>query len=71
MKDLTILIPCLNEAETSGICKERAEKLLVDNYFNGELLVSDNGSTDGRQKIASTLGARVADCLIRNYGATL
>jgi glycosyltransferase involved in cell wall biosynthesis len=71
MKDLTILMPCLNEAETLGICIERAKKLLVDNNLNGEVLVSDNGSTDGSQTVARALGARVVDCPIRGYGAAL
>ncbi len=71
MKDLTILMPCLNEAETLGICIERAKKLLVDNNLNGEILVSDNGSTDGSQTIARALGARVVDCPKRGYGAAL
>lgn len=71
MKDLTILMPCLNEAETLGICIERAKKLLVENNLNGEILISDNGSTDGSQTIASALGARVVNCPIRGYGAAL
>jgi len=64
-------MPCLNEAETLGICIERAKVLLVDNHLNGEILVSDNGSTDGSQEIARELGARIVDCSIRGYGAAL
>ncbi len=64
-------MPCLNEAETLGVCIRRAKKLLVDNKINGEILVSDNGSTDGSQKIAIDLGARVVECPIRGYGAAL
>jgi glycosyltransferase involved in cell wall biosynthesis len=71
MKDLTILMPCLNEAETLGVCIGRAKKLLVDNKVDGEILVSDNGSTDGSQEIARTLGARVVECPLPGYGATL
>jgi len=71
MIDLTILMPCLNEAETLGTCIRRAKKLLADNKINGEVLVSDNGSTDGSQKIARDLGARVVECPIRGYGAAL
>ncbi len=71
MKDLTILMPCLNEAETLGICIERAKKLLVDSKIDGEILISDNGSTDGSQEIASALGARVIECPLRGYGAAI
>ena len=71
MKELTILMPCLNEAETLGQCIERAQKLLQDNAIDGEVLISDNGSTDGSQDIARRLGARVVDCPVRGYGAAL
>ena len=71
MKNLTILMPCLNEAETLGVCIVRAKKLLVDNKIDGEILVSDNGSTDGSQEIARALGARVVECPLRGYGAAL
>lgn len=71
MKELTILMPCLNEAETLGTCIERAQKLLKDNAIDGEVLISDNGSTDGSQDIARRLGARVVDCPVRGYGAAL
>lgn len=64
-------MPCLNEAETLGICIERAKKLLVDTNLDGEILVSDNGSTDGSREMALTSGARVVDCPIRGYGAAL
>lgn len=71
MNDVTILMPCLNEAETLGICIERAKKLLTDNHIDGEVLVSDNGSTDGSQDIARASGARVVNCPVRGYGAAL
>ena len=64
-------MPCLNEAETIETCIRRAKKLPADNKINGEVLVSDNGSTDGSQKIARDLGARVVECPIRGYGAAL
>jgi glycosyltransferase involved in cell wall biosynthesis len=69
--ELTILMPCLNEAETIGICIGRARKLLDDNHINGEILVSDNGSTDGSTHIAEKLGAIVTHCPLRGYGAAL
>lgn len=70
-KELTILMPCLNEALTIEICVRRARKLLVDHGIAGEILVSDNGSTDGSQQLAVQLGARVVNCPIRGYGAAL
>ena len=69
--ELTVLMPCLNEAETLGVCIERARKLLADNNIDGEVLVSDNGSTDGSKKIARDLGARVVKCPVKGYGAAL
>jgi glycosyltransferase involved in cell wall biosynthesis len=71
MKELTILMPCLDEAETLGQCIRRALKLLSDNRIDGEILISDNGSTDGSQEIAKSLGARVVYCPVRGYGAAL
>jgi glycosyltransferase involved in cell wall biosynthesis len=71
MKELTILLPCLNEAETLAACIQRAQKLLRDYAIDGEVLVSDNGSTDGSPIIAEKMGARVIHCGIRGYGATL
>ncbi len=71
MKELTILMPCLNEAETIGTCIKRAKELLEKYKIDGEVLVSDNGSTDGSQEIARSLGARVVDCPVRGYGAAL
>ncbi len=71
MKELTILMPCLNEAETLGTCIKRAKELLDKYKIDGEVLISDNGSTDGSQDIARQLGARVVDCPVRGYGAAL
>jgi glycosyltransferase involved in cell wall biosynthesis len=71
MKELTILMPCLNEAETLAVCIERANELLTANKIDGEILISDNGSTDGSQDIARDRGARVVSCPIRGYGAAL
>ena len=71
MIELTILMPCLDEAETIGVCIGRARQLLTANKVTGEILVADNGSSDGSQRIAGELGARVVACPDRGYGAAL
>jgi glycosyltransferase involved in cell wall biosynthesis len=69
--EVSIVMPCLNEKQTIGQCIRRAKKLLDDNRITGEILISDNGSTDGSQDIALSLGARVVECHVRGYGAAL
>ena len=69
--ELTILMPCLNEVETLERCIARAQQLLKDNRIDGEILISDNGSTDGSQEIAQNNGARVVDCPDKGYGSAL
>lgn len=69
--ELTILMPCLNEAETIGICVWKAMRYLAGAGMAGEVLVADNGSTDGSQTIAEGLGARVVAVAERGYGAAL
>lgn len=69
--ELTILIPCLNEAETLAVCVDKARGFLERAGVEGEVLVADNGSTDGSQEIARTAGARVIDISERGYGAAL
>lgn len=69
--ELTILMPCLNEAETLAVCIEKARAYLDRAGIAGEILIADNGSTDGSQAIALGLGARVADVPARGYGAAL
>lgn len=71
MKELTVLMPCLNEGETLGICIKRAKQLLDQYGIDGEVLVADNGSTDGSREIALANGARVIQCPVRGYGAAL
>jgi glycosyltransferase involved in cell wall biosynthesis len=68
---LTIVIPCLNEAETIGICVSKAAAFLADAGVNGEVLVADNGSTDGSAEIAAARGACVIHAKQRGYGAAL
>lgn len=69
--ELTILMPCLNESETLEICIRKAQSFLEANHVRGEIVISDNGSTDGSQEIARRCGAKVVDVPIRGYGAAL
>src|SRR6516225_6452941 len=69
--ELTILMPCLNEAETIQSCVCKAMKFLAESGIRGEVLVADNGSTDGSPGMAEQLGARVVSIAQRGYGAAL
>ena len=69
--DLTILMPCLNEAETLAVCIDKARGFLARSGIVGEVLIADNGSTDGSQLIAEDHGARVVAIPERGYGAAL
>ena len=69
--ELTILMPCLNEAETLEVCIRKAQGFLERSGVSGEVLISDNGSTDGSQEIARRGGARVTNAPRRGYGAAL
>jgi hypothetical protein len=69
--EVTVLLPCLDEAETVGVCVEKALGSLRELEVEGEVLVSDNGSTDGSQEIARRSGARVISAPERGYGAAL
>lgn len=64
-------MPCLNEAETLEICVVKAKGWLEKNGVEGEVLIADNGSTDGSQQLAQNAGARVVPVPIRGYGAAL
>jgi glycosyltransferase involved in cell wall biosynthesis len=69
--ELSIIMPCLNEAETLATCIHKARTFLEISGIEGEVLVADNGSTDGSQKIATNSGARVISVSRRGYGAAL
>jgi hypothetical protein len=69
--ELTILMPCLNEAETLATCIRKALGFLKANGISGEVLIADNGSTDGSREIAAAEGARVVPVVARGYGAAL
>jgi hypothetical protein len=69
--ELTILMPCLDEAETVRICVTKAIRFLHKAGIDGEVVVADNGSTDGSQDLAAEAGARVVSVPTRGYGAAL
>jgi Glycosyl transferase family 2 len=69
--ELTILMPCLNEAETLAICIRKAHAFLARTRIRGEVLVADNGSSDGSQQIALSEGARVVSVIDKGYGSAL
>ena len=69
--ELSILMPCLNEAETLAICIKKAQKALKDLNVKGEVVIADNGSTDGSPEIAASLGARVVHVAEKGYGSAL
>ncbi len=69
--ELTILMPCLNEAETVANCVRTARRFLDEHGVEGEVVVADNGSTDGSQQLAEAAGARVVPIARRGYGAAL
>jgi len=68
---LSIVMPCLNEAETLAKCIEMAKRGIADAGVTGEMIIADNGSTDGSQRIAEELGARVVPVAEKGYGCAL
>ncbi len=69
--ELSIVMPCLNEAETLASCISKALAFLSKNKVSGEIIIADNGSTDGSQSIAKQLGAQVVSIKTRGYGSAL
>jgi len=69
--DVSVVIPCLNEANSIGICVGKAFETFRAAGLRGEVVVADNGSTDGSVEIAEKLGARVVAVAQRGYGAAL
>jgi glycosyltransferase involved in cell wall biosynthesis len=69
--ELTILMPCLNEEATIGICISKGLQFFKKYHIIGEILIADNGSTDGSIRIAETLGARVVRVKEKGYGNAL
>jgi glycosyltransferase involved in cell wall biosynthesis len=64
-------MPCLNEADTIATCIDKAKRAIAEHGISAEILIADNGSTDGSQEIARRLGARVVPVTERGYGAAL
>jgi glycosyltransferase involved in cell wall biosynthesis len=69
--EVSIVMPCLNEAESLAPCVERAKAAIADCGVSGEVLVADNGSTDGSVELAESMGARVVHVQARGYGSAL
>ena len=69
--ELSVVMPCLNEAATVGVCVKKAMDALERHGIRGEVVVADNGSTDGSQRIARDFGARVVPVERRGYGSAL
>jgi glycosyltransferase involved in cell wall biosynthesis len=69
--EVSVVMPCLNEADTLATCIAKAQRALREHGIDGEIIVADNGSTDGSQDIARRLGARVIEVAARGYGNAL
>jgi len=69
--EVSIVMPCLNEADTLALCINKAQQALREAGVTGEIIVADNGSADGSQEIAGGLGARVVDVEMKGYGSAL
>lgn len=69
--ELSIVMPCLNEAETLADCIHQARQYLSENNINGEIVIADNGSSDNSRAIAEISGARVVDVAEKGYGSAL
>jgi glycosyltransferase involved in cell wall biosynthesis len=69
--EVSIVMPCLNEAETLSTCISKAQWFLDHHHLAGEIIIADNGSTDGSQYIAAELGVRLVQVPDRGYGSAL
>jgi glycosyltransferase involved in cell wall biosynthesis len=69
--ELSVVIPCLNEAQTLAGCVEKAQRAIRENGIAGEVVVADNGSSDDSREIAERMGARVVAVAARGYGNAL
>lgn len=69
--ELSIVMPCLNEAETLATCIKKAQNFITSHHIEGEVIIGDNGSTDGSQEIATSHGATVIQVPEKGYGSAL
>ena len=69
--ELSVVLPCLDEAETLGVCIDKIQRFFATSRVKGEVVVADNGSRDGSQRIAREAGARVVEVERRGYGSAL
>lgn len=69
--ELSVVIPCLNEADTLAGCLQSALRTIQEQHIDGEVIVADNGSTDGSIEIAKRLGARLVHVPAKGYGSAL
>jgi glycosyltransferase involved in cell wall biosynthesis len=69
--EVSIVMPCLNEAETLRICIRKAQKSIRQHNLKAEIIIADNGSTDGSRKIAQESGARVVPVEVKGYGSAI
>jgi len=71
LMEVSVVIPCLNEANSVGACIDKAFRAFAAHNLMGEVIVADNGSTDGSIEIAEARGARVVKVEVQGYGAAL
>src|SRR5438128_1595145 len=69
--EVSVVMPCLNEADTLASCITKAQRSMKENGISGEVIVADNGSVDGSQEIARRLDVRVVPVSARGYGNAL
>ena len=69
--ELSVVMPCLNESQTLEACIRQIQDAFQTNKIRGEIIVADNGSTDGSQEIAAKLGVRLVNVAEKGYGSAL
>src|SRR5215510_9127483 len=69
--EVSVVMPCLNETDILEACIEKAQRALCEHKIRGEIIVADNGSTDGSQAIATRMGARLVHVASKGYGNAL